>query len=220
MTLPLTSIGLIFGGASGEHSVSIKSAITVFQALNEGNNKKLFEVICIYIDKEGRWWPSSVAEAVLKKGDAPEEKDLPLSMTHAGLSQLPEGSEKVHVWFPVLHGPNGEDGTVQGLFKLTGKPFVGSGVLGSALSMDKIAMKGAFSAAGLPQVPYCCADSKELIHEELTKSLITRLENFLGYPCFIKPANLGSSVGITKAYNRKQLLQGLTFAAGVLGLGE
>jgi D-alanine-D-alanine ligase len=117
----------------------------------------------------------------------------------------------MQVWVPVLHGPNGEDGTIQGLFSLMQVPFVGSGVLGSAVGMDKQAMKAAFAAAGLPQVPYACVDAQEL--EAHPQPLLDRLEQQLGYPCFIKPANLGSSVGISKATNRSELLAGLELAA-------
>jgi len=115
----------------------------------------------------------------------------------------------VDVWFPVLHGPNGEDGTVQGLFTLMGKPYVGSGVLGSAVGMDKLAMKAAFAAAGLPQVPYVGLNAADLNHPERHNKLIARIEAELGYPCFVKPANMGSSVGISKARDRDQLLAGL-----------
>jgi D-alanine-D-alanine ligase len=112
---------------------------------------------------------------------------------------------------PILHGPNGEDGTIQGLFSLMQVPYVGSGVLGSAVGMDKQAMKAAFAAAGLPQVPYACVDAEELSADP--RALLDRLEQQLGYPCFIKPANLGSSVGISKATNRGELLAGLELAA-------
>jgi D-alanine-D-alanine ligase len=119
----------------------------------------------------------------------------------------------VDVWFPVLHGPNGEDGTVQGLFTLMGKPYVGSGVLGSAIGMDKLAMKAAFAAAGLPQVPYVGVNAADLNHPERQNKLIARVEAELGYPCFVKPANMGSSVGISKARHRDQLFAGLREAA-------
>ncbi|MEL0265716.1 MAG: D-alanine--D-alanine ligase family protein, partial [Synechococcus sp.] len=117
---------------------------------------------------------------------------------------------EVEIWYPVLHGPNGEDGTIQGLFSLMQRPFVGSGVLGSAVGMDKLAMKAAFSAAGLPQGPY-----RPVLASELgsNSQLLEELEAQLGYPCFIKPANLGSSVGITKATNRNELQAGLELAA-------
>jgi D-alanine-D-alanine ligase len=119
----------------------------------------------------------------------------------------------VEVWLPVLHGPKGEDGTIQGLFTLMERPFVGSGVLGSAVGMDKQAMKAAFAAAGLPQVPYACLNATELAASP--DAVAEHLEASLGYPCFVKPANLGSSVGISKATNRTELLEGLRLAASL-----
>ena len=208
-----TFVGVVFGGASGEHNVSIKSATTVIQALKGGINANQFEVHPIYIDLEGHWWPSDIAEKALRKGRALNQKELPKTSSAFGFKELPLGSEKIQVWYPILHGPNGEDGTVQGLFKLIGKPFVGSGVLASAVGMDKLAMKAAFSSASLPQVPYCAANANDLIQKSKKLKLIEKLEFQLGYPCFIKPANLGSSVGISKACDREQLLEGLTKAA-------
>jgi len=208
-----TCVGVVFGGASEEHAVSIRSAITVVGALRSGVNNNRFEVIAIYIDQLGRWWPACVAEAVLKQGHPAKPEQLSMPLAPQGFTKLPEGSEMVQVWYPVLHGPNGEDGTVQGLFTLTGKPFVGSGVLGSALSMDKLAMKAAFATAGLPQVPYAAVDAADLIGTESRQAVAKHLEAKLKYPCFVKPANLGSSVGISKAQNRNELLIGLDTAA-------
>lgn len=205
-----THLGLVFGGASGEHDVSIRSAATVLAALRQGRNAERYRVSCFYIDRHGRWWPPSLAEAVLADGNAsqPDERLQP-----PGFRGFPEGALEVEVWFPVLHGPNGEDGTIQGLFTLMQVPFVGSGVLGSAVGMDKQAMKAAFAAAGLPQVPYACVDRQEL--EQDADALVARLEAQLGYPCFVKPANLGSSVGISKASDREALLAGLRLAAAL-----
>ena len=210
-----TCVGVVFGGASEEHAVSIRSAITVVGALRSEVNNNRFEVIAIYIDQRGRWWPACVAEAVLKQGHPAKPEQLSTPLAPQGFTKLPEGSESVHVWYPVLHGPNGEDGTVQGLFTLMGKPFVGSGVLGSALSMDKLAMKAAFAAAGLPQVPYVAVDAADLIETESRQGVAKHLEAKLKYPCFVKPANLGSSVGISKAQNRNELLIGLDKAASL-----
>ncbi|HGY5551443.1 MAG: D-alanine--D-alanine ligase family protein [Prochlorococcus sp.] len=206
-------VGVVFGGESEEHAISIRSAITVIGALRSGMNPDLFEVIPLYIDQLGRWWPASVAEAVLKQGHPPKSEQLPTHPAPKGFTKLPEGSERVEVWYPVLHGPNGEDGTVQGLFSLMGKPFVGAGVLGSALSMDKLAMKAAFAAAGLPQVPYAAVNAADLINNNSREAVAKSLEAQLRYPCFVKPANLGSSVGISKAHNREELLGGLVTAA-------
>ncbi|MFM8661990.1 MAG: D-alanine--D-alanine ligase family protein, partial [Cyanobium sp.] len=172
-----------------------------------------YAVSCFYIDRAGRWWPASVAEAVLAGG---EESVAAPAEAPPCLHDLPDGAEAVQVWFPVLHGPNGEDGTIQGLFTLMRRPYVGSGVLGSALGMDKQAMKAAFAAAGLPQVPYTCVQAEELVGaKESVGAVLDRLEAELGYPCFVKPANLGSSVGISKAKDRTSLLEGLRAAAAL-----
>jgi len=207
MTAALTHLGLVFGGVSGEHPVSIRSARTVVSALRRGANAVRYRLSCFYIDPWGHWWPPAVADAVLERGLPARREDLPAAPLRPGFRGFPEGALDVEVWLPVLHGPNGEDGTIQGLFSLMQVPFVGSGVLGSAVGMDKQAMKAAFAAAGLPQVPYACVEASEL--EEGQEALLNRLEQQLGYPCFIKPANLGSSVGISKATNRAELLAGL-----------
>ena len=204
-------VGLVFGGASGEHPVSIRSAATVLGALRQGENAARYRVLCFYIDPLGRWWGEREAAAVLEAGTPARPEDLgPVS--RPGFQGFPAGALEVEVWLPVLHGPNGEDGTIQGLFTLMQVPFVGSGVLGSAVGMDKQAMKAAFAAAGLPQVPYACVEAGELAANP--EGLLNRLEQQLGYPCFVKPANLGSSVGISKATNRTELLAGLREAAG------
>jgi D-alanine-D-alanine ligase len=201
----------VFGGASGEHAVSIRSAATVAAGLRSGANAERYRLSCFYIDREGRWWPPSVAEPVLASGHPAEPHQLPTAGP-PGFRGLPEGALDVQVWFPVLHGPNGEDGTIQGLFTLMRVPFVGSGVLGSAVGMDKQAMKAAFAAADLPQVPYVSLEAGEL---ERPEPLLDRLERELGYPCFVKPANMGSSVGISKAGDRASLLAGLRTAAAL-----
>ncbi len=219
---PSCHVGVIFGGASGEHAVSIRSANTVVAALRRGTNAERYRLSCFYIDRQGRWWPPAVAEAVLQRGVPAEAADLPGGQGPGGFRGLPEGALEVEVWFPVLHGPNGEDGTIQGLFTLMQVPYVGSGVLGSAVGMDKQAMKAAFAAAGLPQVPYACVEAAELAAAAQaspgtpgTEPLLARLEQQLGYPCFVKPANMGSSVGISKATDRASLLQGLQDAAAL-----
>jgi len=205
-------VGLVFGGASGEHAVSIRSAATVLAALGQGANAERYLVRCFYIDLLGRWWGEQVAAAVLQAGTPARPEDL-APASRPGFQGFPAGALDVEVWLPVLHGPNGEDGTIQGLFTLMQVPFVGSGVLGSAVGMDKQAMKAAFAAAGLPQVPYACVQAAEL--EADPEGLLDRLETQLGYPCFVKPANLGSSVGISKASDRAALLQGLRQAAAL-----
>jgi D-alanine-D-alanine ligase len=211
-------VGLVFGGASGEHDVSIRSAVTVLGGLRSGANGERYDVRGFYIDRQGRWWPPAVAEPVLARGTAPESESAPEGQPRPGFQGFPEGALEVDVWFPVLHGPNGEDGTIQGLFTLMQRPFVGSGVLGSAVGMDKQAMKAAFAAAGLPQVPYLSlsrSDMSTAAGGEPSAAVLERIEGALGYPCFVKPANLGSSVGISKATDRHSLQEGLRTAAAL-----
>ncbi len=215
MTSTPTHVGLVFGGKSGEHAVSIRSATTVLKGLSSGENQQRYQVTPIYIDRMGRWWGRSIAETVLKEGQPPEEIDFPAPLPDAGFRGLPDEAAEVTVWYPVLHGPNGEDGTVQGLFRLMGKPFVGADVLGSAVGMDKQAMKAAFAAAELPQVPYVCVQAADLDAETDRNALVNRIEGELGYPCFVKPANLGSSVGISKVRTRVELEDGLRQAAAL-----
>ena len=208
-----TTVGVVFGGCSGEHDVSIRSAQTVVKGLNLGANRERYRVVLVYIDREGRWWGPDLAGKVLSSGCPPADSDLPQPLPDPGFRGLPAGTDAVAVWYPVLHGPNGEDGTIQGLFELMQQPYVGAGVLGSAVSMDKQAMKAALSGAGLNQVPFVCAQADELSDAARLEALLNRIEAGLGYPCFIKPANLGSSVGISKARTREELLQGLRLAA-------
>ncbi len=211
MSLNKKNIGVVFGGCSKEHDVSINSAITVITALRRGQNKNRFIILPIYIDRAGNWHPPKTGEKVLK-----EQKPLDIMHTFNMKSYfhlIAQICENIDIWFPVLHGPNGEDGTIQGFFKLIDKPFVGSGILGSALGMDKVAMKSAFGAAGLPQLPYISAKSFELQEEQSFEKLILRIENSLNYPLFVKPANLGSSVGISKVISRLGLRDALIKAA-------
>ena len=200
---PIT-VGLVFGGRSGEHDVSIRSAATVVRGLRSGQNRERYTVQPIYIDREGRWWGTDLSEATLASETAPE---LNPPLPPSGFQGFPEGCDSVELWYPVLHGPNGEDGTIQGLFQLTGKPFVGAGVLGSAVSMDKQAMKSAFARAGLSQVPYVALHASELENAISRFALLDRVERELNYPCFVKPANLGSSVGISKVRSRQDWKQ-------------
>ena len=214
------AVGLIFGGASGEHAVSIRSAATVAAALRDPANAEHYALHCFYIDPQGRWWGPELADGVLAQGTPASAAQLTSAsqpLPPPGFRGLPAGALDIDVWFPVLHGPNGEDGTIQGLFTLMQVPYVGSGVLGSAVGMDKQAMKAAFGAAGLPQVAYACVNARELDPAQGgdPEALLDRLEAQLGYPCFVKPANLGSSVGISKATDRTSLLAGLRGAAAL-----
>ncbi|MFM7472280.1 MAG: D-alanine--D-alanine ligase family protein, partial [Nodosilinea sp.] len=206
-------VGLVFGGCSGEHEVSIASAQAIASALARGDNGDRYQVIPVYIDKQGIWHGPDQASQILATGLVPRAS---LATPSQPLERLPHFSQvtDIDIWFPVLHGPNGEDGTVQGLFTLMGQPFVGSGVLGSALGMDKIAMKMAFAQAGLPQVKYLEVSRSQVWSDPCVfPKLCDRIETELGYPCFVKPANLGSSVGIARVQDRGALEAALDNAA-------
>lgn len=218
-------VGLLFGGCSGEHEVSITSARAIAQALTADQNTGKYELLPFYIHKDGRWQAGEVAQQVLASGTPPPVQSsgyqpgsspqitapLPQSLNRW---QSPAQVVDVNVWFPILHGPNGEDGTIQGLLKLMQVPFVGSGVLGSAMGMDKIAMKMAFTHAGLPQVKYMAVNRSQVwSNPRVFAQLCAQIEATLGYPCFVKPANLGSSVGIAKARSLTELEIALNNAA-------
>ncbi|OSO90878.1 D-alanine--D-alanine ligase [Cylindrospermopsis raciborskii CENA303] len=202
-------VGLLFGGRSGEHEVSIVSAGAIAKALTTGENSQKYEVHPFYIQKDGVWQGEEIARKVLESGSAQEN-----NLTGVNLWQFPQQSPQIDLWFPILHGPNGEDGTIQGLLTLMQVPFVGSGVLGSAMGMDKIAMKTAFAQAGLPQVQYQTVTRSQIWSNPCVfPKLCDQIETTLGYPCFVKPANLGSSVGIAKVRSRQQLETALDSAA-------
>lgn len=216
-------VGVVFGGQSGEHEVSLVSARAVMQ----GFDPQRYEVVPIGIRKDGQWLASGDVLATLEAqserhllpggGLHVQEPVLPAQVTaspHVVLRGSPQGQTQIpaiDVVFPVLHGPMGEDGTIQGLFELAGIPYVGCGVLASAVGMDKAMMKAAFSAAGLPIVPWRLVRSAQLGHH--SDAVVNELEQHLHYPMFVKPANMGSSVGISKAKNRADLLNGLRVAA-------
>jgi D-alanine-D-alanine ligase len=221
-------VGLLFGGCSGEHEVSINSARAIESALSAQQNASKYEILPFYIQKDGRWLSGDAPQQVLQSGKPLQLSDsqsdsqvngahsLSLNPKNQSLSrwQSPSQVAEVDVWFPILHGPNGEDGTIQGLLTLMQVPFVGSGVLGSAMGMDKIAMKTAFAQAGLPQVKYMAVTRSQIWSNPCVfPKLCDEIELNLEYPCFVKPANLGSSVGITKARNRQELETALDNAA-------
>ena len=202
-------VGLLFGGRSGEHEVSIISARAIANALSLEDNADKYEVLPFYIQKDGVWQAGVVAQQVLTSG-VPQE---PITTT-PNLWQFPLETAQVELWFPILHGPNGEDGTIQGLLTLMQVPFVGSGVLGSSVGMDKIAMKMVFAQAGLPQVKYIAVTRAQVWSNAcIFPKLCDEIEVALGYPCFVKPANLGSSVGIAKVRSRPELEAALDNAA-------
>ncbi|MGK7941113.1 MAG: D-alanine--D-alanine ligase family protein [Crocosphaera sp.] len=203
-------VGLLFGGRSGEHEVSINSAAAIAQGLQIGDNEDKYEIIPVYIEKNGVWVAGNKAQAVLETKTPLGAEDIKRSQ----LWQFPSQVQDIDVWFPVLHGPNGEDGTIQGLLTLMQVPFVGSGVLGSAVGMDKIAMKMAFAEAGLPQVKYVAVERSQVWSNPcIFPKLCDDIEGSVGYPCFVKPANLGSSVGIAKVRSHSELEIALDNAA-------
>jgi D-alanine-D-alanine ligase len=220
-------VGILFGGRSGEHEVSLLSAASVLRAIDRSK----FDVTPIGITREGRWLAAADANHLLNgdMGAAPgrlragdPEATPGAKLLHEGIPTLlaPEpgsatfnqGQEKpLDVVFPVLHGTFGEDGTIQGLFELAGIAYVGSGVLGSAAGMDKDVMKRLFVEAGLPIVKHVTLLRADW--EKNPRKAIATVERALRYPVFVKPANLGSSVGISKAHDRKELGPALAVAA-------
>jgi D-alanine-D-alanine ligase len=237
-------VGILFGGRSGEHEVSLLSAASVFKAID----KNKYEVVPIGITKEGHWVTAADAErllagegtrptrahlragdpaatsaaAVLANGQAvvvPPEPQPGGALTafqtdaasHSLVRRAADRAINVDIIFPVLHGTFGEDGTIQGLLELADLPYVGAGVLGSAAGMDKDVMKALFRAAGLPIVKHVTILRSDW--EAEPKKAAKLVESKLKYPVFVKPANLGSSVGISKAHDRKELGPAITEAA-------
>jgi len=238
-------VGILFGGRSGEHEVSLLSAASVFSAID----KNKYEVVPIGITKEGHWVTASDAQrllagqgvpaapthrragdpeatpgaAVLAKGEAvivppePQSHGGPLNplqtdaASHALSRRAADRAINVDIIFPVLHGTFGEDGTIQGLLELADMPYVGAGVLGSAAGMDKDIMKALFRAAGLPLVKHVTILRGDWAAQP--KEVRRRIERQLKYPVFVKPANLGSSVGISKVHDSSQLASGIEEAA-------
>ncbi|HSI88059.1 MAG TPA: D-alanine--D-alanine ligase A, partial [Pyrinomonadaceae bacterium] len=213
-------IGVIFGGRSGEHEISIRSAKTVVEQIDRSK----FDVIPIAIAKDGRWLspfdsaallPDSVREAIPDDTLAYGDARLVLSGDPGikGLLQTDRemGTVPIDVAFPVLHGTFGEDGTIQGLFEMADIPYVGCGVLGSSCGMDKVAMKVLFKAAGLPICKYTWFTRKEW--ETDAGAVRDKILGSLRYPVFVKPANLGSSVGVSRADDDDSLDNAVNLAA-------
>lgn len=208
-------VGVVFGGRSGEHEVSISSARSVIENLNS----QKYEILPIGITKDGVWHTGIDSYKAL-------DTDVPAKLLSAEISSVVETnalqpvpsytlpapvSEQLDVIIPVLHGPFGEDGTVQGLFELMNIPYVGAGVLASAVGMDKALMKAVFAQAGLPQCKYTVYLRRQWENEP--EFILHDVEQKLGFPCFVKPANLGSSVGISKAKDRQSLIDSMNEAA-------
>ncbi len=218
-------IGVLFGGKSSEHDVSLVSARSVMAAID----KSRYDVVPIGIDREGHWllggdpmrqltagaYSSPVPDEQLALVAATPRVDFAFLTSDAALESTGDApspiAPAVDIIFPVLHGPMGEDGTVQGLLDLVNVPYVGCGVLASAVGMDKLICKAVLAAHQLPQAPYVGVLRQRW--ETEPESVLAWLEAQLPYPMFVKPANMGSSVGISKVHDRVALAAGLTLAA-------
>jgi D-alanine-D-alanine ligase len=208
-------LGILFGGRSGEHEVSLTSAASVMRALDPAK----YEVVPIGITREGKWLIGSAVDRLLP-GVLEHGKPVTPSVDPTGPQliplnerrrQSPRNAPAVDVIFPILHGTFGEDGTVQGLLELADIPYVGAGVLGSAAGMDKDVMKRLFRDAGLPVVPWMLVLRSEWEREP--KRVTRRARREIGFPLFVKPVNLGSSVGISKVAQPSGLAVAINLAA-------
>lgn len=215
-------VGVIFGGRSGEHEVSIRSARSVIEALDS----KKYEVVPIAIGKEGKWLSPAESSRLLpektgslltrKIREASQDIAILGDPSHNGLVSLGaenrvEDSQPLDLVFPVLHGTYGEDGTLQGLLEMAGVPYVGCGVLASSCGMDKVTMKALFRDAGLPICKYTWFLRTQW--EANREGVERRVAREIGFPAFVKPANLGSSVGVSKATDKRSLRQAIELAA-------
>ena len=210
-------VALFFGGVSSEHDVSCVSASAWLRALGQKPCADKYEVFPVGITKDGRWLacrptPEAMADGSWEQGDctpcvlSPDRKDHGIWLLKDGRAELVH----IDICAPVMHGKNGEDGTIQGLFELARIPYVGCGVLGSAVCMDKAVANALMDAAGVPHCKWVAASRADL---ELNGPVVLDgIEAKLGYPIFVKPANAGSSVGITKATNREQLKEAIQLA--------
>lgn len=211
-------VAVMFGGQSDEHDVSIRSARTVMQAIDPDR----YDVVPVGITRDGQWvvqgdpldaLTQASAELALDAGQqTPANGELHVVAPVSGaLSLTGDGSQPIDVVFPVLHGPFGEDGSIQGLFEVAGVPYVGSGVLGSSVAMDKAMAKLVLAQCGIPQVPWLLVHRAELRDDP--QAVAERVAERIGFPCFTKPANLGSSVGISRVASPEALLPALQEAA-------
>ncbi|MBU4350095.1 D-alanine--D-alanine ligase [bacterium] len=210
-------VGLIFGGKSGEHEVSFCSATSIIKAIN----KDKYTVVPIGITKEGRWISPQDSELALQSGKIEGKSTVILLNDPSGnalicidnnqrLDKSP-ALEKLDIIFPVLHGPFGEDGTIQGLLELANIPYVGAGVAASAISMDKDLMKTIFQQRSLPILKWMTIKRKEWQKDK--EKILSLIQNGFEYPLFVKPTNLGSSVGITKVHKKEELERAIDLAA-------
>jgi len=213
-------VGVIFGGRSGEHEVSIRSA----RAIVESIDRKKFDVVPIAITKEGKWLPPAHSAQLLPASVQPllvssaTTGDVALlgDPSHKGLVSLhgnsqPLVAEKLDVVFPALHGTYGEDGTLQGLLEMADVPYVGCGVLASACGMDKVTMKSLFVEAGLPICKHVWFLRSQWRND--AAKIVRKVTRDIGFPCFVKPANLGSSVGVSRATDKQSLSKAIDLAA-------
>ncbi len=205
------SVAVVFGGMSGEHEVSLQSAASIIAALN----KKKYEVLPVRVEKTGRWAVDAQMLAAPKDSQTLTAKEstretrllAPGSARGALLAGDAATAERVDIVFPIVHGTGGEDGALQGLMELSGLPYVGSGILGSAIGMDKVAQKKLLERDGFPVAPYVHFRASDW--KKNANAIVSEIEKSLNYPCFVKPANLGSSVGVSKAHHRKELRAGI-----------
>ena len=208
-------VGVLFGGRSCEHEVSVISARSLMEAIDE----EKYEVVLIGIDKGGRWLAAGDAQRLLGPGVVEGDDLWPVVLDYPGTRELVvqgdagamPASQAVDVIFPILHGPYGEDGTVQGLLELAGVAYVGAGVVGSAVGMDKEMTRRIFRAEGIPQVEYAVVRRSRWEREP--GAVQQEIEARLAYPVFIKPVNLGSSIGVTKAHDSDEFRAGMDTAA-------
>jgi D-alanine-D-alanine ligase len=212
-------LGVIYGGKSSEHEVSLRTALSIMKAVDP--NK--YEITPVYVRLDGQWVKGqptsgqlqSVDTLRLTSGEIESVSDEKSEVQ--ALTAVPKASpvlafgREIDVIFPVIHGPNGEDGTLQGMLELANIPYVGAGVMASAVGMDKWMMKTVFAQSNLSQVKYVGVLRSRWENEP--NRVLEQIEAELGYPCFVKPANMGSSVGISKAKNRAELEEALQFAA-------
>ncbi|HTM68183.1 MAG TPA: D-alanine--D-alanine ligase family protein [Candidatus Binatia bacterium] len=203
------SLILVFGGRSGEHEVSVQSATSIAAALDP----KKYDVVPVRIDKRGRWsLDPSILPADRRKGLAKGARRHLVPDASVGhlLDENGKPAERIDVVFPIVHGTYGEDGCLQGLLELAGHAYVGSGVLGSSVGMDKAVQKRLLAQAGLPVVPFIAFGAAAWKKDRA--SLTGEIAKTLGFPCFVKPANLGSSVGVSKAHHLRELADAIALA--------
>jgi D-alanine-D-alanine ligase len=196
-------VGVIYGGRSGEHEVSIVSASSIFKHIDRSR----YQPVAIRIEKDGGWVLPETEPAFASAADVTALGDAPSPARHV---EPTTAIRSVDVIFPVLHGPYGEDGTVQGLLELANAPYVGAGVLGSAVGMDKAVMKTLFTAHGLPIVPHVTVVRRDW--ERDSRAITDHVSGALRYPVFVKPANLGSSVGISRAKSDQEFCEAMALA--------